>query len=140
MAIDVEEIFPVLLGANGSVVAIAGDRFYPNRLPIREIMPAVIWRRIGGSPVRLLDGKSIVRWATFQVESWSEVSQEQARQLDRAVQEIECGPTLVVSWWVQKLTVNQGTDQDNPQIPIHADDIGLHCSFSEFTVFYKLDG
>lgn len=140
MAIDIEEIFPILLALQGPVVALAGSRVFPNREPIRETKPCVIFRRTGGSPVRTLEGKSAVRWATFQVESWSEVNQEQARQLDRAVQEIECGPTLVGDWWVQKLTVNQGTDQDNPQIPINADDIGLHCSFAEFTVFYKLNG
>lgn len=140
MPVDIEEAFPLLLAMQPNVVNLIGTRFYPNRLPEREICPCVIGKRLAGSPVRTLEGKSTVRWATFQIESWSATSQEEARQLDRYVQGIETGPVSVGGWWIQKLTVNQGTDQDNPQIPINADDLGFFCSFSEFMVFYKLDG
>lgn len=140
MAIDIEEVFPLLFAAQPNIVGLISTRAFPNRLPERLTFPCVIFKRLAGSPVRTLDGKSSVRWATFQVESWSDSSQQEARQLDGYVQAIECGAVSVGGWWIQKLTVNQGTDQDNPQIPIHADDIGLFCSFSEFTVFYKLDG
>ena len=138
MAVDIEEIFPILLAAQAPVVALAVGRFFPNRDPQREIMPCVIWQRLGGAPVRPLEGRSATRYAIFRLESWSAVSQQQARQLSRAVQDIERGPELVGSWWVQKLTVNQGSDQDEPQVPTHADDLGLFCSVCEFTVFYKL--
>lgn len=137
MAVDVEEIFPVLLPQQADVAALANGRYFPNRIPQQENLPAVIFRRTSGGPIRTLGGRSVTRRATFQVESWSARSQEEARQLDRAVQAIECGPVQVGPWWIQRLTVNPDTDQDNPQIPVHADDLGLFCSFSEFTVFYN---
>jgi hypothetical protein len=137
MAVDFEEAFPTLLAAQEPVANVAGDRFFINRVPQREELPAVIVRRISGGPIRTLGGQCSVRRAMYQLESWSAKSQEEARALDRAVQEIECGGVLVGDWWVQRLTVNADTDQDNPQIPVHADDLGLFCSFSEVTVFYK---
>lgn len=137
MSVDVEEIFPLLLAGASSVVAIAGDRCFPNRVPQTSTLPAVIWRRLNGGPVRRSDGKSNVSRATFQVESWSAASQEQARELNKAVQGIECRATHVGDWWIQALYLSPDADADDPQIPTHADDLGLFCSVSEFTVIYK---
>lgn len=137
MSVDVEEIFPLLLAGAPAVVAIADDRFYPNRLPAPESMPCVIFRRISGGPIPISDGESTTRKAVFQVECWSATSQEQARDLDRKAQAIKTITRRVGDWWVQCLKVNADTDNDNPQIPINADDLGAFCSFFEATVFYQ---
>jgi hypothetical protein len=78
---DIEEVFPILLGGNADVVALAGPRLFPNRIPQRGEMPAVIWRRLSGGPLGTLAGKSGTRKAQFQVECWSATSQEEARTL-----------------------------------------------------------
>lgn len=138
MSVDVEEALNAILKANGAVVAIAGTRVFPNRLPARESMPAVITRRLSGSAVKTLRSVSSTRRAVFQVESWSAVSQEEARELDRAVQTVAASTGQEsVDWWVQCIRVNDDTDQDNPQIPIHADDVGLFCSFCEIMLVYE---
>lgn len=137
MSVDVEEIFPLLLANNLEAVVLIGDRVFPNRIPQRDVLPAVIVRRIAGGPIHTSNGRSDVRRASFQVECWSEVSQEQARAINRAIQAIETKSERIGDWWVQSLFINPETDQDNPQIPIHADDLGLFCAFTEFNVFFK---
>lgn len=140
MAIDVDEVFPILLAADATVVATVVDRFYPNRIPQQGKFPAVCWRRISGGPNPKLNGQCSVKRATFQVESWSAESQEEARQLDLAVQ-AAIAPKLSVqigSWWIQVIKLQLDTDQDNPQIPIDATDKGLFCSFSEVFTTYRL--
>lgn len=138
MSADIEEIFPLLLAEQEAVTAIVTDRFYPNRLPDREKLPAVIIRRVSGGAIGHASGYGGVSKATFQVESWSEKNQDEARELNLAVQGIKMTQAgQVGSWWVQSLRLNPDTDQDNPQIPTHADDLGLFCSFTEFIVFYK---
>lgn len=138
MAVDIEETFATLLADSAAVVAIAVDRFFPNRLPIREELPAVIWRRVSGSPMPRLNGVSKVKRAVFQFESWSATSQEEARDLDLKVQaKLDGLKGPIGSWWIQVMKLTGDADQDNPQIPVHADDLGLFCSFCEFFVVYE---
>lgn len=137
MSVDVEEIFPLVFTAQPTITTIVGDRFFPNRLPIREELPCIIWRRLNGGPFRISNGRAEVRRATFQVESWSAESQQEARDIDRKVQAVEIIGQTVGDWWVQSFFVEEDTDQDNPQIPINADDLGFFCSFCEMNVFYQ---
>lgn len=137
MSVDIEEIFPLLLGQSYQVGLLVAERVFPNRIPQRESLPAIIYRRISGGPIRTSTKSSNVRKASFQVESWSAESQEAARVINRAVEGIETRATMVGDWWVQSLLISPDSDQDNPQIPIHADDLGLFCSFTEFVCFYK---
>lgn len=136
MSVDVEEVFPILL-AQEPVRNIVQRKIFPNRLPATQEMPCVIFRRVSGGPFRVSDGRTAVRRAVFQVESWSAENQEQARDLDRKVQDVEVIGREVGDWWVQSFYVNEDTDQDNPQIPINADDLGAFCSFCEVSVFYQ---
>jgi hypothetical protein len=137
MSIDIEEALFALQLAQAAVVAIAGQNVFPNRIPQRAEMPALITRRINGGPITGLNSTLGVRTAVFQVEAWSGASQEQARQLDLAAQGLHGFRGLESNWFIQKLTVNPDSDQDNPQIPTHADDLGFFCSVHELTVFYK---
>jgi len=145
MAVDIDEALAVLIQGASAVSTIAGDRVYPNRVPQPSNVPAVIFRRLTAGSAPVIRGKSTALYATFQVESWSGASQIEARTLDLAVQGVAnvnsvlVGPPSLPSpgWWIQALRVNTDTDQDNPQIPIHADDLGLFCSFCEMFVQYR---
>lgn len=136
---DIEQDLNAILKADAGVAALVSARVFPNRLPQIEDLPGVITRRVSGGPMRTLAGKSSVRRARFQVESWSESSQEEARSIDRAVQ--TCFENFqrgrFGSFFIQALLVDEDTDQDEPQIPTHADDLGLFCSFCEITLFYE---
>lgn len=137
MAIDIEEGLLALILSKPAVTAIAAQRVFPNQAPARELLPSVIFRRTGGGPIHTLGGVSGAKPATFQVESWSETSQDQARQLDLAVQQIAgFRGAIGLAWWFQAVLVDRDTDQDNPQIPIHAEDLGLFCSFTQYRLWY----
>jgi hypothetical protein len=140
MSVDIEEALSALQLTLAGVTAIAGQNVFPNRIPQRVEMPALITRRISGGPINGLSSALAVRKAVFQVEAWSQASQEQARQLDLAAQALNGLRGTSGAWFIQKLLVNPDTDQDNPQIPVHADDLGSFCSFHELTVFYKPSG
>lgn len=142
MSVDVDEALAAILLAETAVTNLVGQRVRPNRIVNRDDLEAtgdcVIFRRINGGPMRLLDrSASGVKSATFQVESWSAVSQPRARTVDLAVQEADGTRGTYAGWFVQALRVNRDSDVDNPQIPINADEKGLFCSFCEMTLFYK---
>lgn len=139
--IDIEEALQPIIANDAGVAAIASERVFPNRLAMREEMPAVIFRRTSGGPMQTLKGVSTTKRATFQVESWSSKLQQEARQLDLAVQNAIAtfgGQQAQSGWYVQSIFVDEESDQDNPQIPIHADDVGVFCSFCNVIVFYEV--
>jgi hypothetical protein len=138
MAVDVEEALNALILGRANVQNLVQGRVFPNRLAQGLPCPAVITRRVAGSSIKTLGGVSSVRKGIFQIESWSSVSQAEARQLDKAVQEIEGFRGPMLDWWIQALLLNPDADQDEPQIPTHADDLGLFCSTAEFFCIYRL--
>lgn len=140
MAGDVDEIFPLLLAQRADVVELAAERLFPNRIPQRDSVPAVVWERTGGSPIGNSGGYSAVSWATFRLTSYSGKSQQEAAQLNLAVQGIKGGARKVGSWWVQSLRVMNGTDQSEPREPIDGTDLPPFSASAEFTVFYKRSG
>ncbi len=136
---DFEEALSTLLINDDGVVSLVSDRVYPNRVPQREQLPAVITKRVSGGPQRTLNGIAGTKRGVFQIESWSGKSQEEARGIDLLVQAAieNFGRGRLAGWFVQALLVDEDSDSDNPQIPTHADDLGFFCSVCSITVFYE---
>lgn len=140
MSVSIGEVFPLLLAAKPAVVALAVDRFFPNRLPQRDSMPAVVFEKTGGSPVPALEDFLSTCWATFRLVAVSTESQEQASELLAACLTIKTVGARIGDWWIQSLRPVQGSDSDEPQLPQHGDDKPDFQSSIEFMVFYKPGG
>lgn len=135
--IDVGEIFPLVLAAQADVVQLAVDRFYPNRIPQRDEVPAIVFERAGGSEIPTLEGYAGVYQATYTLTAICAESQQQAQQLRNAALAIKSSRGRIGAWWVQAINVVQGSEIDEPQIPVQGDDKPFFASSAEFTVFYK---
>jgi hypothetical protein len=65
-----EDIFNAI-STSGAVVAIAGSRIYPIRLPREAVLPAVVYQVQGADPVATLDGDSRLDNNVIEIVAWA---------------------------------------------------------------------
>lgn len=84
----------VILSADESVSSLAGSRIYPLRIPQRAVLPAVVYQKIGVTPINSLDGDSGLDIVRLQVSCWAQTYAQAADLASAVRQALTNAPTL----------------------------------------------
>ena len=144
----IEQDLQQRIAGNGATNMLVSDRVYPVKLPEKQgdaVYPAITYTLISASPSFLnLDGPAGPAWASFQIDCWSIVSEEEAAQvLASLTQPVSQGGIHGFRGWmgasfVQKAAVDPGSIRSTFTPPAHADDLGIYQRSFDLMIVYEI--
>jgi len=128
---SIEQTIFELLSSDESLVAIVGDRIYPNYVPKGRLLPAVTYQRIGGAGDYNIEGRSDVGECLFQVNGWAS-TYEAAVALSDAI--IECLDGLATG---PIGMIEVSAEGDVPDLSAENDQLDAYGRRLEFRIHYE---
>ncbi len=85
----IEDALYSLFRANAALIAITGDRIYPDKLPQKPVLPAIVFTNVGGSPVVQHSGVASLESTRFQIDAFARTSRDARLLIDAVRQAVE---------------------------------------------------
>lgn len=85
----IEDSLYAIFRANTALVTIAGDRIYPDKLPQKPTLPAVVYTNVGSSPVAQHNGPASLEKTRIQIDAFARTSRDARLLIDAVRQAVE---------------------------------------------------
>lgn len=126
-----DALYSYLLSVTGIVTTIQ-DRLYPDKLPQKPTLPALVYNNIGGTPVAQHSGAASLEHTRIQIDAYARTSRDARILIDKVRQALESYRGTMGSHRVDAIFVIDHAVGDFDDIP---DDFRR---MSEFEIWHSL--